>query len=202
MPFANKNACKLPGVQTHQAQMLSLAFYPPKRKKKTSLFFLIVEVMCTPCKQILTVYKGVNRNVAGYCNFIFQREIWLLIRWGFFWFFFLSFQNPTWPDMFAMALPLPSWSPTSSLPLLWLCRWYSIFCYCPHPHPCFQLQFLKFSLSPRCCMKPFNLYPCMQCVLWATQFNHINVSSDATPSLHLDHILSGHRDYTLSFSRA
>lgn len=93
MPFANKNACKLPGVQTHQAQMLSLAFYPPKRKKKTSLFFLIVEVMCTPCKQILTVYKGVNRNVAGYCNFIFQREIWLLIRWGFFCFFFFEFSK-------------------------------------------------------------------------------------------------------------
>lgn len=49
--------------------------------------------MCTPCKQILTIYKGVNKNVAGYCNFIFQREIWLLIS-----LFVLSFQNPTCPE--------------------------------------------------------------------------------------------------------
>lgn len=33
LPFADKNAYKLPGLQPHQVQMLSLDFIPKKKKK-------------------------------------------------------------------------------------------------------------------------------------------------------------------------
>lgn len=79
---------------------------------------------------------------------------------------FLNFQNRTWSDMFAMAVSFPSQSPSSSLLLLWLCWWYSIFWSCPPPtHISNSSTIFKIQLKPLLLHEAFQLYQCIQYVL-------------------------------------
>lgn len=163
MPLADKNACKLPGVQTHQVQMLSLAFYPQKEKRKQHCFFLIVEVMCTPCKQILAVYKGVNKNMAGYCNFIFQREMWLLISLVYW-----VFKIPHGQTCLLWLSPSPPGAPQAHCYFCGFAGGTQSSAIVPTPTPISNSSpTFKIQLKPSLLHEAFQPYQCIQCVLWA-----------------------------------
>lgn len=167
--------------------MLTLASLPSDKEKENILFFfLMVKVTCVHCKQSNQIRQDVKVWTKKWQSLaIFPpRERGVIHQCVLF-----SFQNPTWPIRFAMAVPpqhlwsgpFPRWSPTRSLLFLGLCLWCSVLCngspnfpsiYLVHPSPWKSFE----STSLACCMEPSKPYQNTGRVLWAALFNPITVS--------------------------
>ena len=126
-PSPVKVLASLPGLQTHQAQML-LSSPPPTKGKIKHFFPHCKSNVCSLQTKSDDIWRHEQESAISR-NFISQRELLII------WFFELSKSHvatlsATLSLLSSLVRP-GSWSPMSSFLPLWLCSWHSVFSNCP-----------------------------------------------------------------------
>lgn len=145
MPFLDKKCFQVTLITDPSSSNANFSIPPLRQGKiKHPFFFLIVKVTCVHCKQSNQIRQDVKVWTRKWQSLVIfpPRERCVIPQSILF-----SFQNPTWPTGFAMAVPpqhlwsgpFPCWSPTRSLLLLGLCLWCSVLCNGSPNFPSFYL---------------------------------------------------------------